>query len=175
MKLVTFTHAGKTRIGAVLAEEVVDVSGQGRNVPSEMVAFLEQGAPALEQAREACASGRGRLALADVQLEAPIRRPPKILAVGLNYRDHIEETDAMRLGHKRETDGGDRQANTHEEHVHRQHPEIVGPAPVAGNRLRPPRGEDFPSRHEDEHAGKHAQADQRLVCEQGIAHGRAAP
>jgi hypothetical protein len=26
MKLVTFTHGGKTRIGAVLAEEVVDVS-----------------------------------------------------------------------------------------------------------------------------------------------------
>src|SRR5207247_2330038 len=64
MKLVTFTHAGQTRIGAVLAEEVVDVSGQGRNVPNEMVTFLGQGAPALEQAREACASGRGRLALA---------------------------------------------------------------------------------------------------------------
>src|SRR2546422_2158932 len=92
MKLVTFTHGGKTRIGAVIAEDVVDVSGQGRNVPSDMLAFLEQGAPAMEQAREACASGRGRLALADVQLEAPIRRPPKILAVGLNYRDHIEET-----------------------------------------------------------------------------------
>jgi 2-keto-4-pentenoate hydratase/2-oxohepta-3-ene-1,7-dioic acid hydratase in catechol pathway len=92
MKLVTFTHGGKARIGAVMAEDVVDVSGQGRNVPSDMLAFLEQGAPALEQAREACAAGRERLALADVQLEAPIRRPPKILAVGLNYRDHIEET-----------------------------------------------------------------------------------
>jgi 2-keto-4-pentenoate hydratase/2-oxohepta-3-ene-1,7-dioic acid hydratase in catechol pathway len=75
-----------------MAEEVVDVSGQGHNVPSAMVAFLEQGAPAMQQAREACASGQGRLALADVQLEAPIHRPPKILAVGLNYRDHIEET-----------------------------------------------------------------------------------
>ena len=92
MKLVTFTHGGKTRIGAVVAEDVVDVSGQGRNVPSDMLAFLEQGTTALEQAREACAAGRGRLALADVNLEAPIRRPPKILAVGLNYRDHIEET-----------------------------------------------------------------------------------
>jgi len=55
MKLVIFTHGGKTRIGAVVAEEVVDVSGQGRNVPSDMLAFLEQGAPAMEQAREACA------------------------------------------------------------------------------------------------------------------------
>jgi 2-keto-4-pentenoate hydratase/2-oxohepta-3-ene-1,7-dioic acid hydratase in catechol pathway len=92
MQLVTFTHGGKTRIGAVVADEVVDVSGQGRNVPSDMLAFLEQGTTALEQAREVCASGRGRLARADVHLEAPIRRPPKILAVGLNYRDHIEET-----------------------------------------------------------------------------------
>jgi 2-keto-4-pentenoate hydratase/2-oxohepta-3-ene-1,7-dioic acid hydratase in catechol pathway len=92
MQLVTFTHGGKTRIGAVMADDVVDVSGQGHNVPSDMLAFLEQGTTALEQAREVCASGRGRLALADVRLEAPIRRPPKILAVGLNYRDHIEET-----------------------------------------------------------------------------------
>jgi 2-keto-4-pentenoate hydratase/2-oxohepta-3-ene-1,7-dioic acid hydratase in catechol pathway len=92
MKLVTFTHGGKTRIGAVVAEDVADVSGQGRDVPSDMLAFLAQGTTALEQAREVCASGRGRLALADVHLEAPIRRPPKILAVGLNYRDHIEET-----------------------------------------------------------------------------------
>ena len=47
----------------------------------------------MEQAREVCAAGRGRLALADVQLEAPICRPPKILAVGLNYRDHAVESN----------------------------------------------------------------------------------
>lgn len=92
MKLVSFSHKGCTRVGAVLAEEVVDLSGQGSSLPSDMVAFLEQGASAMQQARTLCDSGRGRLALADVQLEAPIRRPPKILAVGLNYRDHVEET-----------------------------------------------------------------------------------
>jgi 2-keto-4-pentenoate hydratase/2-oxohepta-3-ene-1,7-dioic acid hydratase in catechol pathway len=32
------------------------------------------------------------VALKDVKLEAPILRPPKILAVGLNYKDHIAET-----------------------------------------------------------------------------------
>ena len=92
MKLVTFTHGGKTRVGAIVAEEVVDISGQGHDVPSDLLTFLEQGETAMHQAREVCASGRGRMALADVTLEAPIRRPPKILAVGLNYRDHIEET-----------------------------------------------------------------------------------
>jgi 2-keto-4-pentenoate hydratase/2-oxohepta-3-ene-1,7-dioic acid hydratase in catechol pathway len=92
MKLVTFTQGGKTRIGAVEAAEVVDFSAHGGDVPLDMLTFLEQGQAAMEKAREGCASGRGRLALADVSLEAPIRRPPKILAVGLNYRDHIEET-----------------------------------------------------------------------------------
>ncbi len=92
MKLVTFTHGGSTRIGAVEAEEVVDFSANGHGLPRDMLAFLDQGDTAMAAARAACASGQGRLALADVTLEAPIQRPPKILAVGLNYRDHVEET-----------------------------------------------------------------------------------
>jgi 2-keto-4-pentenoate hydratase/2-oxohepta-3-ene-1,7-dioic acid hydratase in catechol pathway len=92
MKLVTFTHGGASRIGAVVAEEVVDFSAHGHDLPRHMLSFLEQGQSAMDKAREACASGRGRVALADVRLDAPVQRPPKILAVGLNYRDHIEET-----------------------------------------------------------------------------------
>lgn len=92
MRLVTFTHGGSTRVGAMLGEEVVDLTGQGSYLAGEMVAFLEQGAAAMQQARAICDSGRGRLALADVRLEAPILRPPKILAVGLNYHDHVQET-----------------------------------------------------------------------------------
>ena len=56
-----------------------------------MLTFLAQGEAAFNTAREVCASGTGRLALRDVSLEAPVRRPPKILAVGLNYRDHAAE------------------------------------------------------------------------------------
>ena len=91
MKLVTFTHAGRTRIGAVEAEAVVDFTAHGRALPDDMLTCLAQGDAAFDTAREVCASGAGRLALGDVSLEAPIRRPPKILAVGLNYRDHVAE------------------------------------------------------------------------------------
>ena len=91
MKLVTFTHAGRTRIGAVEAEAVVDFAAHGRALPDDMLTFLAQGEAAFNAAGEACASRAGRLALVDVSLEAPIRRPPKILAVGLNYRDHVAE------------------------------------------------------------------------------------
>ena len=34
----------------------------------------------------------GRRSLADVELSAPITRPGKIIGIGLNYRDHAEET-----------------------------------------------------------------------------------
>ena len=92
MKLVTFTQSGRTRIGAVDGDAVVDFSAVDASLAIDMLSFLERGAAAMDAARAACAAGKGRLALADVKLEAPIRRPPKILAVGLNYRDHVEET-----------------------------------------------------------------------------------
>lgn len=93
MKLATFTQAGATRIGVVDGEAIVDLSAAAPNLPTEMCAFLAAGTDALATARQAVESANAaRLALADVTVEAPILRPPKILAVGLNYRDHIAET-----------------------------------------------------------------------------------
>ena len=85
MKLVTFTHDGRTRVGRLEGDEVVDLAGS--DLPAEMIAVLEAGA--LGAAAEADGP---RLALADVRLEPPVLRPSKILAVGLNYKDHIAET-----------------------------------------------------------------------------------
>jgi 2-keto-4-pentenoate hydratase/2-oxohepta-3-ene-1,7-dioic acid hydratase in catechol pathway len=90
MKLVTFTHAGRARIGRVEAEQVVDLSAAAPELPQEMVAFLEAGPDALAEAHAASADG-AILALDEVRLEAPVGRPPKFLAVGLNYADHVAE------------------------------------------------------------------------------------
>ena len=90
MRLVTFSEGGTTRIGILDGEEIVDLGAAAPDVPGEMVAFLEAGNGALEAARAAL--GGPRLALADVHLESPILRPPKILAVGLNYADHVAES-----------------------------------------------------------------------------------
>lgn len=93
MKLATFTQAGTTRIGVVDGEAIVDLSAAAPNLPTEMCAFLAAGTAALITARQTAEQvGAPRLALADVTIQAPILRPPKILAVGLNYRDHIAET-----------------------------------------------------------------------------------
>ena len=88
MKLATFTHESSTRLGVVEGNEIADLAVSG--VPRTMLELLEGGASAMDAVRSAARAAR-RLPLADVRLEAPIARPPKILAVGLNYRAHAEE------------------------------------------------------------------------------------
>ncbi len=92
MKLATFTHADRTRIGIVVDDEVVDLSAAAPDLPTEMVALLDAGDDAMLVARRAAETAGTRIALADVHLEAPIRKPPEFLAIGLNYADHIAET-----------------------------------------------------------------------------------
>lgn len=87
MKLATFLIDGQKRIGRVEDNVIVDLSEVG--VPSEMIPFLEAGDSALSKAR-GCKGKEYQLS--QVELCPPIHRPPKILAVGLNYKDHIEET-----------------------------------------------------------------------------------
>ena len=93
MRLVTFTHAGATRLGVVVGDEVVDLGSSG--VPRDMVAFLEAGTATLDAARAAIGKSP-RLPLATVKLEAPVLRPPEFLAVGLNYADHVAEAKLER-------------------------------------------------------------------------------
>jgi 2-keto-4-pentenoate hydratase/2-oxohepta-3-ene-1,7-dioic acid hydratase in catechol pathway len=92
MKLATFTHGATTRIGVVDDTEIVDLAAAAPELPRDMVAFLEAGAPAVEAARRAADGTRGRIRFGDVRVEAPIRRPPKFLAIGLNYADHVAES-----------------------------------------------------------------------------------
>src|SRR5881628_178615 len=92
MKLATFTHDGATRIGVVTGEEIVDLASAAPTLPRDMVAFLAAGDAAIAAARQAERGARGRLPLADVRLHAPVLHPPKFLAIGLNYADHVRES-----------------------------------------------------------------------------------
>lgn len=92
MKLATFTHGGRTRIGVVVGELVIDLSAAVPELPTDMIAFLEAGDEAMARAEAAQVEADHGIAVADVELLAPVPRPGKILAIGLNYADHIEET-----------------------------------------------------------------------------------
>jgi len=92
MKLCTFLdRAGAARVGIVDGDSVVDLAAAAPALPRELAALLAAGPSALAEARRAVAAARSRLPLASLTLAAPILRPPKFLAIGLNYADHVAE------------------------------------------------------------------------------------
>ena len=97
MKLATFTAADgeEQRLGVVREDGVVDLSGVA-GVPGTMIELLAAGQPALAAAQRASEQAAEALPLASVRLCAPVPNPPKMLGIGLNYADHIEETGMKR-------------------------------------------------------------------------------
>ena len=108
MRLVTYTLRGTTRLGAMLGDrDIIDLARADARLPADMLGFLAAGEPALHVARAALDTATERIrrerqaAIADgllasldepgCRLEAPVPRPRKVLAVGVNYRDHATE------------------------------------------------------------------------------------
>ena len=86
MKLATYTADGQTRTGIVVGDRIID-SG----LDATMIDLIREW-DVLKPALETKAAAGGGLPLSSVRLEAPVRRPGKIFAIGLNYADHIEES-----------------------------------------------------------------------------------
>ncbi len=95
MKLVTYQAGAGPRLGAVTGEALVDVARHVAGAPADMIGLIRQWTTVRPRLAQALA-GRPDRALASVKLRQPILRPGKILAIGLNYLDHIEETGAKR-------------------------------------------------------------------------------
>lgn len=106
MKIVSFLRAGANRTGALLDQDLVlDFDHESSGLP-EAAGPLEwmdlDGAPhqaarrlvdELDEGTTNELRGRGTIVpTSDVKLEAPIPRPGKVICIGLNYRDHAEES-----------------------------------------------------------------------------------
>ena len=88
MRLVSFTHAGTTRIGVLNGTHITDLSRAAPALPTDMTAFLAAGDDAMAAARNASGDD---FALSDVTLLSPVPKPGKVLAAALNYKDHLSE------------------------------------------------------------------------------------
>jgi len=99
MKLASFKirSSGKATIGAALADgSYLDLNAATNGeLPSSMIAFLEMGESAMAQARvlaEKAAAGQSHVILAaDVDLQAPVPRPGKIMHTSCNFPGHLSE------------------------------------------------------------------------------------
>jgi 2-keto-4-pentenoate hydratase/2-oxohepta-3-ene-1,7-dioic acid hydratase in catechol pathway len=99
MKLATFSTKDHVRVGVVLQDAIADLSVLAPELPTEMTALLAAGSEALAKARDAAARAKTLLPLAEVTLLSPVLRPRKVLAIGLNYADHIAESGLPRPEH----------------------------------------------------------------------------
>lgn len=86
MKVCTFLSSTGPRVGVVSGDQVFDAQFDG-----SMIDLIAHWTEAKAQV-EAAASGPSGQPLSEVKLLAPVLRPGKIFAIGLNYADHIEES-----------------------------------------------------------------------------------
>lgn len=86
MKLATYTLHGRTSTGIVVGDEIIDSGVAGTMI--DLIRDWDQLKPDLEKR----AAAGGGVPLTSVRLEAPVQRPGKIFAIGLNYADHIAES-----------------------------------------------------------------------------------
>lgn len=91
MKLIRYGESGKEKIGVQIEDRNYDVSAFGGDYNEEF--FADNGLARLEEFVKA---NEGKLIEipADARLGAPFVRPSKIVCIGLNYKDHAEETGA---------------------------------------------------------------------------------
>lgn len=91
MRLVSFTKNGHSGAGILHGEGVFPLHNVGFE---DSLSFIGAGSKGRERIEHLLSNTPERdvLPLGSLRLTAPIPRPPKILCVGLNYRDHAKES-----------------------------------------------------------------------------------
>jgi 2-keto-4-pentenoate hydratase/2-oxohepta-3-ene-1,7-dioic acid hydratase in catechol pathway len=97
LKLISYPgDDGQTHLGVVQQDQVINLHlASAGKLPDDMLQFLQLGDSAMEMARallaEHPAEHPAGIALDSVKLLAPITNPAKVVAIGLNYMDHVIE------------------------------------------------------------------------------------
>ena len=94
MKLVSYKIHDKINIGALKEDFIVPFSNDP-NIPNDMLSFLEAGKKVMTLAEDVIKKNQNIIPMDSCRLINPILRPPKIIAIGLNYQDHLEEIRAI--------------------------------------------------------------------------------
>src|SRR6266542_6074439 len=85
MKLITFSYEGSAQAGVLQGSNVIGLRSAGY---PDAISAITAGRAGIEKA---AAAGEA-IPLARVKLLAPVPKPPKIICVGLDYRDHAIES-----------------------------------------------------------------------------------
>ena len=79
MKIAQFFDKGCIRLGIIDADSIIPLDFQG-----EMIDFIKKGSD--------CKPSGKAITLDRIKIAPPVSNPSKIMAIGLNYMDHIRES-----------------------------------------------------------------------------------
>ena len=90
MNFISFLNNNEERFGIVFNNKVTDLTGQFNNIKSlkELIQFN-----CLEEGRSYAKNNPGDIDINSIKLLPVIPNPSKIICVGLNYHEHVKETE----------------------------------------------------------------------------------
>ena len=90
MNFISFLNNNEERFGIVLNNKVTDLTGKINNIKSlkELIQFNS-----LEEGRSYAKNNPGDIDINSIKLLPVIPNPSKIICVGLNYHEHVKETE----------------------------------------------------------------------------------
>lgn len=91
MRLVSFNGADGPTIGVVVGKEVIDLSAVDADAPRDIQTIIENDQWAAVSAIANRADATSMLAFDSLDFNVPIAAPGKILCLGLNYMEHVNE------------------------------------------------------------------------------------
>ena len=92
MKLVNFLYKGEKNVGALLDDGVCSFKSISDKYSISMLEFIEQIHELSPEVSKFIDSNPEVIPLSEIEFLPVIERPGKVLAVGLNYKDHAKET-----------------------------------------------------------------------------------
>lgn len=93
MKLVTYKINNQQKIGAVVNNQVIDLS----DLAADMLALIDLGNEGLNEAKTIIQKADSSFPIEEVQLMAPIPTPKRnVMCLGLNYAEHAKESLAVK-------------------------------------------------------------------------------
>ncbi len=92
MKLVNFLFKGEQNVGALVDDGVCSFKSISDKYSISMLEFIEQIHELSPEVSKFIDSNPEVIPLSEIEFLPVIERPGKVLAVGLNYRDHAKET-----------------------------------------------------------------------------------
>jgi len=92
VKIVRYKYEGRARLGAVKGDGLIDLNECLPSLSDNTIELITQWVKFRTEIERIVADSAPDAALTDVHLLAPVARPGKVMAIGLNYADHIKES-----------------------------------------------------------------------------------